>query len=143
MLPCIEFLFEHLHGVRTRLEALPHRESMLQAVNQAIAKLEAYYAKTDENVAVVAALVMNPMFKWSYLRHKWTGQDERQWLRTAQGKVQRLWDFYKQQDLPIQDVTIDDSAPTEDSIDNFLRLHLPRMTWSLLTMNTSAIVALL
>ena len=29
--------------------ALPHRESMLQAVNQAVAKLEAYYAKTDEN----------------------------------------------------------------------------------------------
>lgn len=122
VLPCIEYLFEHLHKVKAELEALSHRESMLHATDLAIKKLEQYYAKTDENVAIIAALVMNPTIKWTYLMRKWTGEAEILWLRRAQGKVQCLWDIYKNRDIStnIPDTT-NVSTATDDSIDSFLR----------------------
>ena len=68
VLPYMEYLFGHLHKVRENLELLPKRKFMLRAVKLAIKKLEEYYHKTNENVAIVASLVMNSTIKWAYLK---------------------------------------------------------------------------
>ena len=121
VLPCIEYLFSHLLEVRVALEPLPHRKFMLNAVNLATLKLEQYYAKTDESVAVIAALIMNPTIKWTYLKRRWTGTMEKKWLETAQRKVQDLWDSYKVKDLDLLDhSTAGPTRSMEDSIDSFL-----------------------
>ena len=79
------------------------------------------YAKTDENVVIVAALVMNPTIKWTYLKRKWTCHEERQWLRNTQAKIQRLWDMYKDRDLTVNESSTQPGTSMDHSIDNFLR----------------------
>ena len=59
---------------------------------------------------------------WTYLNRKWTGTEERQWLRTAQAKVQRLWDLYKTGNMPVNESqSTTNSTATDDSIDSFLQ----------------------
>ena len=120
VLPCMEYIFEHLHKIKRELQAVSTRRCLLHAVELAIIKLERYYAKTDENVAVVGALVMNPTIKWSYLKRRWIGLEEREWLRSAQDKVLVLWKTYKDENLPIGEPDSTDETYDHTSIDSFM-----------------------
>ena len=99
VLPCMEYIFEHLCKVRDDFISQEHPPFILRGIRLALIKLEEYWKKIDGTPVVIAALVMNPTIKWTYLRRKWTGTKEKRWLEKAHVEVQDIWDTYKQQDI--------------------------------------------
>jgi hypothetical protein len=46
------------------------------AINNAWSKLDKYYTLTDESVAYVAAVVLNPAWKWIFFRSSWKSRPD-------------------------------------------------------------------
>jgi hypothetical protein len=63
------------------------------AVNNAWKKLDEYYNLTDQSTAYIAAVVLNPQWKWMFFDASWAPRQD--WLTTAKTKVQTLWDEYR------------------------------------------------
>ena len=122
VLPCMEYIFEHLTKVRNDLISQEQPPFILQGVRLALAKLEEYWKMIDDTPVVIAAFVMNPTYKWTYLRRKWTGAKEKKWLEKAYKEVQDIRDTYKLQAISKSAVTLAQSTTTNyDAIDSFLR----------------------
>jgi hypothetical protein len=72
----------------------PSNEQFLAiAVNNAWKKLDEYYDLTDQSTAYIAAVVLNPQWKWIFFDASWASRQD--WLTTAKTKVQNLWDEYQ------------------------------------------------
>ena len=56
-------------------------------INSGWSKLAKYYDKTSDSPAYVAALVLNPAFKWEYIKKTW----EQTWIQGARESVASLW----------------------------------------------------
>lgn len=56
-------------------------------INSAWSKLTKYYDKTSDSPAYVAALVLNPAYKWEYIEKTW----EQAWIQGARASVADLW----------------------------------------------------
>ena len=63
------------------------------AVSNAWVKLDKYYNLTDRSVAYMAAVVLNPAYKWKYFEKHWALKPE--WLTEAKQAFQELWEQYK------------------------------------------------
>ena len=59
--------------------------------NSGWAKLNKYYTTTDETPAYVAALVLNPRWKWGYIEKHW----EKAWLPKSKKLLEELWEIYR------------------------------------------------
>jgi hypothetical protein len=66
--------------------------------NSGWSKLDKYYQKTEETAVYVAALVLNPRYKWAYINKNWA---KKQWITRAQKMMQELWEVYKPRDTDI------------------------------------------
>lgn len=62
-------------------------------VNSGWEKLSKYYKLTDQSPVYIAALVLNPNFKWRYIQENWT----KEWIPAAKEKMRQFWDSYKPQ----------------------------------------------
>jgi hypothetical protein len=56
-------------------------------INSGWSKLVKYYDKTSDSPAYVAALVLNPAYKWEYIENNW----EQTWIPGARESVAGLW----------------------------------------------------
>jgi hypothetical protein len=56
-------------------------------INSGWSKLVKYYNKTSESPAYVAALVLNPAYKWEYIESTW----EQDWIPSAREAIEDLW----------------------------------------------------
>ena len=56
-------------------------------INSGWSKLVKYYEKTSDSPAYVAALVLNPAYKWEYIDKNW----EQTWIQGAMESVAGLW----------------------------------------------------
>lgn len=66
------------------------------ACNTAWNKLVQYYRATDESSAYVAAIVLNPFYKWDYFDLHWKGNSKRNKMITnAKKAMKNLWEKYK------------------------------------------------
>lgn len=113
-LPMLEYLIEKLEALRTeyplskplspppakgkRITIMvtpePSTEQFLAiAINNAWSKLDKYYTLTDESVAYVAAVVLNPAWKWTFFRSSWKSRPD--WLQRAEDAVLALWSNYR------------------------------------------------
>ena len=56
-------------------------------VNSGWSKLDKYYTLTSDSPAYIAALVLNPAFKWEYIEKTWP----KEWIPQARESVASLW----------------------------------------------------
>lgn len=56
-------------------------------VNSGWSKLDKYYEMTSDSPAYIAALVLNPAFKWEYIDKTWPTD----WILQAKESVASLW----------------------------------------------------
>lgn len=68
-----------------------------RGITQAWTKLDKYYQLTDKSPIYVAAVVLNPKWKWKYFEKHWENHED--WITDAQEAVKKLWNDYK--DLPL------------------------------------------
>lgn len=57
-------------------------------INAGWRKMVKYYKLTSESPAYVAAIVLNPNLKWSYIRHNW----EEAWVTEAEPLMAAFWE---------------------------------------------------
>jgi hypothetical protein len=93
VLPCMDFILD-----RFEKEKDLHKDDPIMApmFNSGWSKLDKYYQRTNESPAYVAALILNPRFKWKYIEKQW----DPAWAPQLQRMVLDLWKEYKPIDLP-------------------------------------------
>lgn len=67
--------------------------------NSGWSKLDKYYQLTEDTPIYIAALVLNPRHKWSYIQRNW---EERSWVVNAKKMMADLWETYKPQGINLQ-----------------------------------------
>ena len=60
-------------------------------LNSGWAKIEKYYNMTDESLAYVAAIILDPNIKWKYIENNW----RKAWHRNIKTIMDKLWREYK------------------------------------------------
>ena len=100
ILPTYEFLLQHLEEFKTRYK--DHKEQHFRYnINQAWMKLDKYYGLTDDSPIYVAAVVLHPRMKWSFINKFWN--DRPDWRDKARRDVRQLWEAeYKHRVILIQ-----------------------------------------
>lgn len=91
-------------------------EHLSPCINAGWAKLNKYYTKTNNSVAYVAAVVMDPSQKWQYFEQQWV--DHPGWVPEWKGKVVQHWYDYYRNDASItvkelQDQITDHNTATQ------------------------------
>jgi hypothetical protein len=86
-------------------------------INSGWSKLAKYYGKTSDSPAYVAALVLNPAFKWEYIEKTW----EQTWIQGARESVASLWkSMYRPTSTPFDQIsTIAQSNTTMNHFDQW------------------------
>jgi hAT family C-terminal dimerisation region len=147
-LPMLEYLIEKLEALRAEYPLLepppppvkgrktavvvtpkPSTDQFLAiAINNAWGKLDKYYTLTDESIAYVAAVVLNPAWKWTFFRSSWKSRPD--WLQQAEDAVFALWVNYRDThpQLPSQSSTTDPQqvAPKPQPINDYMRWKTAR-----------------
>lgn len=104
VLPAMDYILERFEAGRSEYK---NNEIIAPMFNSGWAKLDKYYGLTEESPAYAAALVLNPSFKWVYVRKNWQSG----WVKTAEKMVQDLWDKqYKPQGVSIPAVSTTQST---------------------------------
>lgn len=92
VLPAMDFILKKFEDGKERFKDHPVLSKMF---NSGWSKLDKYYAFTDETPIYVAALVLNPRYKWGYVRNAWA---KHSWITNAETMMKELWGVYKPQD---------------------------------------------
>ena len=85
VLPSMDYILEQFEKLK---EVYKDDPIMAPMVNSGWAKMEKYYTLTEESPAYVAALVLRPSRKWSYLEKTWKVQ----WTTKAKQLMKVLWE---------------------------------------------------
>lgn len=99
LLPVFEFLLAHFEGLEKQSKAgvFNNHHGIQNSITLAWNKAKDYYGKTDESVAWMALVVLNPKFKFKYFEEKWTG-NEAHFIKSGKADVRKIWeDMYKQE----------------------------------------------
>jgi hypothetical protein len=75
--------------------------------------MQKYYKMTEESPAYIAALVLDPNSKWSYVESNW----KREWVTSARSMMDYLWEKYKPD--PLQSLASIASQPEESGKNAF------------------------
>ena len=90
VLPAMDFILGRFESGKNEYAAHPVMGSMF---NSGWAKMEKYYRMTDDTPVYVAALILNPRYKWAYIRKNW----DPSWFPRAEQLMLSLWETYKPQ----------------------------------------------
>ncbi len=91
VIPTMDFLLNHYERSSVKYANDPFMKS---CVETGWAKLDLYYKRTDQTPIYIAAVVLDPSWKWSYFYEHWTHHPE--WIPAAKRKVTKLWnEHYK------------------------------------------------
>ena len=84
VLPAMDYILELFEAKKLEFKD----DSILgPCINSGWSKLIKYYDKTSDSPAYVAALVLNPAYKWEYIEKTW----EQAWIQGARESVASLW----------------------------------------------------
>ena len=98
----MEFLLEKLEAAKVEFAEDPY---MSPSINASWSKLDKYYSLTERSPAYIAAMVLTPSQKWTWIEDNW----EKEWISIAKAQLQEFWNTqYK----PIQRVVL----PTVEDI---------------------------
>ena len=62
---------------------------ILKCINSCWAKLQKYYALTDESLVYDAAIALNPEYKLDYFKMNW--EEHEDWIKYTEEGVENLW----------------------------------------------------
>jgi hypothetical protein len=103
VLSTMEFLLEKLETAKAEFAEDSY---MSPSINASWSKLDKYYGLTERSPAYIAAMVLMPNQKWTWIEDNW----EKEWIDSAKAQVQDFWDTqYKPVQVPILP-TIEDST---------------------------------
>jgi hypothetical protein len=85
VLPAMDFILGQLEQYKITWE---NDARIASAINNAWAKMEKYYRKTDETPVYVAALVLDPKYKWGYIEKNWPAE----WHSRAKQQMRAFWE---------------------------------------------------
>lgn len=87
VLPSMDFLLQHFEDGKTN--AVQQDDTLMVAcIETGWAKLIRYYNLTDRSAVYVAAIVLNPRWKFEYFTGTWASA----WIDEAKHKVRALWE---------------------------------------------------
>lgn len=102
VLSTMEFLLEKLEAAKVEFAEDSY---MSPSINASWSKLDKYYSLTERSPAYIAAMVLTPSQKWTWIEDNW----EKEWISIAKAQLQEFWNTqYK----PIQRVVL----PTVEDI---------------------------
>jgi hypothetical protein len=102
VLSTMEFLLEKLEAAKVEFAGDSY---MSPSINASWSKLDKYYSLTERSPAYIAAMVLTPSQKWTWIEDNW----ETEWITTAKTQLQQFWNTqYK----PVQLVVV----PTVESL---------------------------
>lgn len=112
----IECIVEHLTESLRRFESAPITTlegewHFTAQIKMALGKAEEYYDKLDDSAAYLAAIVLNPKYKWDYIESQWATQKD--WLKKGKHAVAGLWAAYAKQ--PILEAISSPRKPTKSN----------------------------
>ena len=90
VLPAMDFILKRFEEGKAQFADHPVLSKMF---NSGWAKLNKYYTLTDQTPVYVAALVLNPRWKWGYIEKHW----EKAWLPKSKKLLDELWEIYRPQ----------------------------------------------
>jgi hypothetical protein len=98
VLPTMEWLLHRFESFKEEYQSHPDPH-FRRGITQAWAKLDKYYLLTEKSPIYVAAVVLNPKWKWKYFEKQWA--DHKDWIQDAKKAVRELWTVdYRNQPLP-------------------------------------------
>lgn len=103
-------------------------------INSGWSKLAKYYDKTSDSPAYVAALVLNPAFKWEYIEKTW----EQTWIQGARESVASLWKSkYRPSSTPFDQIGTSTQSTTTMNHFNRWKLgkHASRYAFIIISFN--------
>jgi len=103
VLPAIDFILGKFRKGKKQFKDNPQLSKMF---NSRWSKLDKYYQMTEDTSIYVAALVLNPWYKWAYINKNWA---KKKWIIRVKRMVQDLWELYKPEDI---DLTLSEPKPT-------------------------------
>lgn len=115
----MDFLLEHLELSKSTFK---DDTFLLPCIETAWAKLDKYYNKTDRTPIYLAAIVLNPRWKWQYFENIWPTQ----WVEKAQISVECFWTtYYKSRDFQIPLVTATSTEASKSKFEAWLTKQAP------------------
>ena len=109
----MDFILKKFEDMKAQFSDHPQLSKMF---NSGWSKLDKYYALTDETPIYVAALVLNPKYKWGYINNVWAKYS---WITNAETMMKEHWGAYKPQDTDMMA-----SIQEPPQIDNEFLLYL-------------------
>jgi hAT family C-terminal dimerisation region/Domain of unknown function (DUF4413) len=91
VLPAMDFILGKFEEGKAKFKDHP---SLSKMFNSGWSKLDKYYQLTEETPVYIAALVLNPRFKWQYINNNW---GKKKWISKSKKMMQDLWELYKPQ----------------------------------------------
>ena len=88
VLPAMDYILEQFEQMKDKYR---NNKTMASMFNSGWAKMEKYYNMTDESPAYVAAIILDPNAKWSYIENNW----QKSWIKTSKAMMEKLWKGYK------------------------------------------------
>ena len=85
VLPAMDFILDQLEQYKISWK---NDARIASAINNAWAKMEKYYRKTEETPVYVATLVLDPKYKWGYIEKNWPPE----WHSRAKQQMQAFWE---------------------------------------------------
>jgi hypothetical protein len=84
VLPAMDYILEVFEAKKEEFKDDP---ILGPCINSGWSKLDKYYELTSDSPAYIAALVLNPAFKWEYIEKIWPND----WIPQARESVAGLW----------------------------------------------------
>jgi hAT family C-terminal dimerisation region len=121
VLPSMEILLEKLETAK--VEYLDHPSAHLcTCINLAWSKLDKYYTLTGQSPVYIAAVVLNPRFKWEYLEGAWSSKPD--WIQIARTQLKELWAEYYQMTPNLEDsIETRNLVTSDDFVDAWTGKH--------------------
>ena len=96
VLPAMDFILGKFEDGKEQFKDHPQLSKMF---NSGWSKLDKYYQMTEDTPVYVAALVLNPRYKWQYINKNW---GKKKWIKKSKKMMQDLWELYKLVDLDLE-----------------------------------------
>lgn len=120
VLPAMDFVLEQFESFKEQ-----HRDHAVLApmFNSGWKKMEKYYTLTDDSPAYLAAIVLNPNFKWQYIQAHWKNA----WVPRAKTMMDEFWQSYNPQtsfsSTPTTTPEPAQAPPSKNVFNNWMRRH--------------------
>lgn len=114
IIPSFDYLLNHYEACVINYKDNPY---ILSAIQTGCQKLKEYYSKSDQSPAYVAAVVLNPAYKWAYFEDNWKTPELKAWIPVLKDALQEIWTSTYKSTVSVPSELAPDS-PTESTSDN-------------------------